>query len=108
MKFLTGFGDIIYRYIWYTRWRTRWWFHICLFSLLFGDDSQFDEHIFQRGWFNHQPVYVDAVEKTIYFTLTASSSFVSDEIDGCTEIDLNSNRHLRHQWILVEHLFLNI
>ena len=25
-------------------------------SLLFGDDSQFDVHIFQRGWFNHQPV----------------------------------------------------
>ena len=21
---------------------------------LFGEDSQFDEHIFQRGWFNHQ------------------------------------------------------
>ena len=27
-----------------------WWF-----SHLFGEDSQFDEHIFQRGWFNHQP-----------------------------------------------------
>ena len=21
---------------------------------LFGEDFQFDEHIFQRGWFNHQ------------------------------------------------------
>ena len=24
------------------------------FSPLFGEDSHFDEHIFQRGWFNHQ------------------------------------------------------
>ena len=26
-----------------------------LFSPLFGEDSHFDEHIFQMGW-NHQPV----------------------------------------------------
>ena len=25
-----------------------------LFSSLFGEDSQFDDHIFQMGW-NHQP-----------------------------------------------------
>ena len=25
-----------------------------LFSPLFGEMIQFDEHIFQRGWFNHQ------------------------------------------------------
>ena len=25
-----------------------------LFSPSFGEDSHFDEHIFQRGWFNHQ------------------------------------------------------
>ena len=29
-----------------------------LFSPLPGEDSQFDEHIFQRGWFNHQQVIV--------------------------------------------------
>ena len=35
---------------------------ICLCSLLFGDDdSQFDEHIFQRGWFNHQPVFHESL-----------------------------------------------
>ena len=28
-----------------------------LFSSLFGDMIQFDEHIFQMGWFNHQAVY---------------------------------------------------
>ena len=32
---------------------TRWWFQIFLFSSLFGEDSHFDEHIFQMGW-NHQ------------------------------------------------------
>jgi len=33
-----------------------WWFQILfLFSTLpVEDDSQFDEHMFQRGWFNHQ------------------------------------------------------
>ena len=25
------------------------------FSPLFGEDFQFDGHIFQMGWFNHQP-----------------------------------------------------
>ena len=34
---------------------TRWWFSI---SPLFGEDFQFDEHIFQMGWFNHQLVSV--------------------------------------------------
>jgi len=29
--------------------------NIFLFSPLFGEDSHVDEHIFQRGWFNHQP-----------------------------------------------------
>ena len=29
-------------------------FKIFVFSPLFGEDFQFDEHIFQRGWFNHQ------------------------------------------------------
>ena len=33
---------------------TRWWFQISLFSPLPGEMIKFDEHIFQRGWFNHQ------------------------------------------------------
>ena len=28
--------------------------YIC-FSPLLGEDFQFDLHIFQMGWFNHQP-----------------------------------------------------
>ena len=36
---------------------SRWWqLKYFLFSPLFGEDFQFDEHIFQMGWFNHQPV----------------------------------------------------
>ena len=31
-------------------------FKYCSFSPLFGEDSHIDEHIFQMGWFNHQPV----------------------------------------------------
>ena len=31
-------------------------FKYLLFSPLFGEDFQLDEHMFQMGWFNHQPV----------------------------------------------------
>ena len=31
-------------------------FKCVLFSPLPGEMIQFDEHIFQMGWFNHQPV----------------------------------------------------
>ena len=33
-------------------------FKYFLCSTLFGEDSQFDEHIFQMGWFNHQLMIV--------------------------------------------------
>ena len=37
---------------------SRWWQlkHFLFSPRKFGEDSQFDEHIFQRGWFNHQLV----------------------------------------------------
>ena len=31
-------------------------FKYFIVSTLLGEDFQFDEHIFQMGWFNHQPV----------------------------------------------------
>ena len=35
---------------------TRWWFETSfLFSSLFGEDEPILTHIFQVGWFNHQP-----------------------------------------------------
>ena len=42
-----------------------------LFSPLFGEDFQFDEHIFQMGWFNHQPENVC----TFFFGPAASNFF---------------------------------
>jgi len=45
---------------------TGWWFEIFLGIFtpkIGGDDSQFDEHIFQMGWFNHQLVEQFAPEK---------------------------------------------
>ena len=33
-------------------------FKYFLFSSLLGERIQFDEHIFQMGWFNHQPDYL--------------------------------------------------
>ena len=39
----------------YNKTITGWWFQICLFSPLFGEDFHFDEHIFQMSW-NRQPV----------------------------------------------------
>ena len=38
---------------------TRWWFQYFLLSPLFGEDLQFDEHIFQMAS-NHQPVFFAA------------------------------------------------
>ena len=39
-----------------TKRMARWWqLKYFLFSSLFGEDSYFDKHIFQMGWFNHQP-----------------------------------------------------
>ena len=35
---------------------TGWWFQTCFFSSLPWEMIQFDEHIFQMGWFNHQLV----------------------------------------------------
>ena len=36
---------------------TGWWFQICsMFTPKIGEEFQFDEHIFQMGWFNHQQV----------------------------------------------------
>ena len=32
-----------------------WWFQIFfIFTTIFGEMVPFDEHLFQRGWFNHQ------------------------------------------------------
>ena len=36
-----------------------WWFDIFfIFTPKIGEMIQFDEHIFQMGWFNHQAVFI--------------------------------------------------
>ena len=48
MVFFCDSGVLLYNTI------TRWWqLKYFLFSTLFGEESHFDEHIFQMGWFNH-------------------------------------------------------
>ena len=37
-------------------------FYFHIFSPLFGEDSHFDEHVFQMGWFNHQLEIVGKVD----------------------------------------------
>ena len=37
-------------------------FKYCLFSRLFVEMIQFDEHIFQMGWFNHQLEMISSFE----------------------------------------------
>ena len=38
-----------------------------LFSSLFGEMVQFDEHIFQMGWFNHQLVHFASLKGFVSF-----------------------------------------
>ena len=53
----------LYIYWWYTRW---WQLKYFLFSSpKLGKMNQFDEHIFQMGWFNHQPVYSYPAKLTV-------------------------------------------
>ena len=47
-------------------------FKYFLFSPLFGEDSEFDEHIFQLGWFNHQ---LDSMSKEYSFDDTKHLRF---------------------------------
>ena len=42
----------------------RWWFQtFVIFSPILGEDSHFDDHIFQVGWFNHQLAYQRCYKK---------------------------------------------
>ena len=45
-----------------------WWFQIFfIFTPFLGEMIQFDEHIFQMGWLNHQPV-VDIINHPFWGT----------------------------------------
>ena len=62
-------------------------FRYFLFPTLFGEDSHFDEHIFQRGWFNHQLVMF----VTLFF---CCGSPYSSPPGNCDRVLLNKIRFL--------------
>ena len=48
-------GIVFLTFTIHSRQKSRWWqLKYFLFSSLPGEMIQFDDHIFQRGWFNHQ------------------------------------------------------
>ena len=53
-----------------------------LFSALLGEIIQFDEHIFEMGWFNHQPVNI-----YIYYiyTLSLKRTTIKKSPDQCSK-----------------------
>ena len=51
----------------YTKNKPRWWFQtFFIFTLVPGEMIQFDEHIFQMGWFNHQLETLTQKNATFY------------------------------------------
>ena len=67
---------------------SRWWFQIFLFSSLPGEDSNFDDHIFQMGW-NHQLVVLLTwpwLEAYILvgFSQRQGARFTDKQAAGCT------------------------
>ena len=58
----------------------RWWFQrFFLSSPLVGEMIQFDQHIFQMGWFNHQPVWSVICQYSFCWCLP---------FQGASEVDL--------------------
>ena len=52
-------------------------FNCFLFSSLLGEDSHFDEHMFQGGWFNHQLV-TRSVNGICFFWVISYEEFDPD------------------------------
>ena len=63
-------------------WYTGWWFEIFfIFIPIWGFMIQFDEHIFQMGWFNHQLVYFFLLNRLIHhFQPTTNGSFWNRQV----------------------------
>ena len=69
---------------------TRWWFQtFFMFTPNLGEDSHFDEHIFQMGWFNHQ------AEKLTNITVYAGRIPPNLTADGSTVISMIFEDHGR-------------
>ena len=54
-----------------------------------GEMIQFDEHIFQMGWFNHQPVYIQKIftkSDVVFFFSMFSFEFRIMFWRGCVDV----------------------
>ena len=66
-------------------------FKYCLCSSLFGEDSHFDEHIFQMGWFNHQPALANEeaccfIRDRLHILKTLTGTNSIDQLDQYLKI----------------------
>ena len=65
-------------------WKLGGGFKYFCFSPLFGENFQFDEHIFQMGWFNHQPEKsMDFPLPMLLFRRVTGNDLPKSEISGC-------------------------
>ena len=74
-------------------------FKCFLFSSLFGEDVQFDEHIFQMGWFNHQP---ECEGRRCADARRASHTALQPSFDGCASaVRLRPSFRCRVTWRII-------
>ena len=63
---------------------SRWWFEtFFIYTPIPGEMIQFDEHIFQRGWFNHQLGLLEAEAK-------ATVIYKRNEVEAATKADVQT------------------
>ena len=89
---------------WTTKYKTGWWqlTYFLNFTPKFGEDSHFDEHIFQRGWFNHQ---LEKINSVIFgISNSADLSVFCWELEILQiPIQLGSTREILPTWSLSAH-----
>ena len=63
--------------------RSRWWFErFFIFTRILGDMIQFDEDIFQVGWFNHQLVVYCQFIGFIHYKSGESKADITGDVCG--------------------------
>ena len=75
-----------------------WWFQtFCMFIPIPGKMIQFDEHIFQMGWFNHQFGY--EMKSCLMYILYVSPVYTISTVQSCSTF--NNVQYIHgHPWIL--------
>ena len=62
---------------------TRWWFPIFSIFTPWGRWTQFDEHMFQSGWFNHQLVKLRGSRWQFHFFTFLTAGWTSSDCCSC-------------------------